>query len=180
MLTLHVLSQAFAANPAFASKPALIGDQARAAQQPIVRAGTDMAQATCKVLAMAKTLIVSSKDTAAWAQLTAASKDVSSAIKALVGAIRSRAPGLMECEAATEQLQGAVRDVDAIALEASMGALKPRTDSTIQGYQDQLLDCVQQLADSTDQLATAAKGAPERLGQAIQVRVSPPDPLFHV
>ena len=159
---------AFSTPAEFSSTPAILGEEARQAQQPLLEAGRAMVTQSCALIATAKQLVVNTKEPQQWQQLATNSKAVSDSIKGLVGAMRDRAPGQMECDAAVVALSRAVSDIEQEHMSATLGTLQPRSESNLQGFQDQALEVLTALVDVVDAVHTGARTDSTQLAHAVQ------------
>lgn len=78
---------AFSQPAEFTSTPAVIGDAAREAQEPLLLAGRAVVSQSCLLIGTAKALVANAKDARQWQELATNSKAVSDSIKSLVGSI---------------------------------------------------------------------------------------------
>eukprot|EP01137_Pigoraptor_chileana_P018402 Opistho-2@77812 len=157
----------YASSPEFASVPAKISPEARAAQQPLCGAGKGVIASSVLLLTSAKALAGNPKDASSQQLLLQHSKAVSEAIKALANGIKDHAPGQKECDEAISTISRALNDVDQASLAATVGSLPPREDSTLQGFQEQLVHSLKEIKDIVPKVSSAAKGEPQSLGHAV-------------
>ncbi len=123
---------AFVNSPEFASTPAKISLAGRNAQEPITNSGKRMLDGSCEMIQTAKLLAVNPKDPPTWAQLAGHSTTVSDSIKSLVSAIRDKAPGQTECDAAISKMNYLIKVLDQTSLAAINQSLPPRNDNSEQ------------------------------------------------
>ncbi|KAK9301347.1 hypothetical protein QLX08_006276 [Tetragonisca angustula] len=157
----------FAGSSEFASQPAKISVEARAAQEPITAAGKAIIDGSCAMVRAAKSLAVSPKDPPTWQLLANHSKSVSDSIKALVASIREKAPGQKECDTAIEKLSARIRELDAASFSAVSQSLIPRRENTMQAFTDQMENSASELREKLEPLRTAAKYEAENVGHAV-------------
>lgn len=169
--------RSFAQAPEFASKPAQISDKARQTQAPVVAAAREVNQASSNLVLTAKSLMGNAKSSTLWQQLSAHSKEVSAGIKGLVSAIRDSTPGQVECDAAIFTTNEVMNELDHAALASTLGTLPMHQESTLQGFQEQLLECLSGLGESIERVGAAAKCQPEKLAHAVQALANMFQPL---
>ena len=160
----------FASSPQFASTPAKISAQARVAQEPILQAGRNVIKSSSSLLASAKNLAIDPNDVNMWQLLAQHTKAVSDSVKALLLAIRTKCPGQKECDQAIDTLNDTVNQLDQAILAAMSQSLQPNASSSLQGFQEQMLESVGEIRDNLQPLATAAKGEAEKLGHQVHMR----------
>ena len=102
-----------------------------------------------------------------WQLLAAHSKAVTDSVKALLLAIREKCPGQKECDAAIDMLNDTVNQLDQASLAAMSQSLTPNASSSLQGFQEQMLQCVGDIKGGISPLAVAAKGEAEKLGHQV-------------
>ena len=153
--------------------------QARQAQEPIASAGVQLLDGACHMVQAAKQLAVDPQDPPTYQQYSAHSHSVSDAIKRLVSAIKDSAPGQQECDAAAERINAALRVLDQASLAAVGQSLEPRTENSLQGFQEHISEAARQLLDIMPELRAAAKAEPERLGHLVSSMVAYTEPLAY-
>ena len=153
--------------------------QARQAQEPIASSGLQLIDGACHMVQAAKHLAVNPQDPPTYQQYSTHSHSVSEAIKHLVAAIRDSAPGQQECDAAAERINSALRVLDQASLAAIGQSLEPRQENSLQGFQEHISTSARQLLDMVDELRSAAKQEPEKLGHMINKMVGYTEPLAY-
>ena len=102
-----------------------------------------------------------------WQLLASHSKAVTDAVKALILSIREKCPGQKECDAAIDMVNDTINQLDQAVLAAMSQSLAPSASSSLQGFQEQMLQCVGDIKGAVSPLATAAKGEAENLGHQV-------------
>ena len=105
-----------------------------------------------------------------WQLLAQHTKAVSDSVKALLMSIRTKCPGQKECDQAIDTLNDTVNHLDQAILAAMSQSLQPNASSSLQGFQEQMLESVGEIRDNLQPLATAAKGEAEKLGHQVRTR----------
>jgi talin len=157
----------FASSPQFASTPAKISAQARKAQEPIIIAGKNVIKSSNGLLTSAKNLAIDPNDSSLWQLLAQHTKAVTDSLKALVNSIKTNCPGQQECDEAIDTLNESVNQLDMSMLSVMTGELQPNASSTLQGFQEQMLQSVNDIRDNINPLTSAAKGEAEKLGHQV-------------
>uniref|UniRef100_A0A1X7VGP0 FERM domain-containing protein n=1 Tax=Amphimedon queenslandica TaxID=400682 RepID=A0A1X7VGP0_AMPQE len=157
----------FASSPQFASTPAKISAQARVAQEPIVMAGKNVIKSSNGLLTSAKNLAIDPNDSSMWQLLAQHTKAVTDSMKALLHSIRTKCPGQNECDDAIDILNDSINQLDQAMLATLTGGLQPNASSSLQGFQEQMLQSVGDIKDNITPLSLAAKGEAEKLGHQV-------------
>ncbi|XP_059928220.1 talin-2a isoform X1 [Gadus macrocephalus] len=158
---------AFASNPEFATVPAKISRQGCAAQEPIILSARSMLDSSTHLLKTARSLVINPKDPPTWSVLAGHSRTVSDSIKALITAIRDKAPGQRECDSSIDNINQCIRDIEQASLAAVSQNLPCRDDISLEALQDQLTSSVQEIGHLIDPVSTAARGEAAQLGHKV-------------
>ncbi|KAL6051699.1 hypothetical protein QOT17_019055, partial [Balamuthia mandrillaris] len=135
--------------------------------RPLLEAARSVALETNKMIDILKVVSGRPKDAAAQTKLSLTSKSTIDAIKQLIQAVENLTYGDKECKEAIDTIQRAIGDLDAAAINATVGLLDVDTRGmTNQQCKEQLIALSRDLANVTGQLVTAAKSKPEDLGGA--------------
>eukprot|EP00731_Ephydatia_muelleri_P016952 Em0010g50a len=137
------------------------------AQLPIVQSGKNVIKSSSSLLTSAKSLAINPQDPPMWQLLAAHTKAVTDSIKALILAIRDKCPGQKECDSAIDGLNATINQLDQAILSAMNQQLHPNASSSLQGFQEQLLQAVGDIGEHVKPIATAAKGEAEKLGHQV-------------
>lgn len=157
----------FASSSEFISIPARISAEGRKEQESILNAGRGILDGSVEMIRTAKSLAVSPTDPPVWHQLAVHSKEVSENIKRLVGSIREKAPGQLQCDSVLEILNQCARDLNSTALAVGIEGIPPKRDNNIEGYTSMVLNAANELQDKLDTVKNAAKKNAESLGHAV-------------
>ena len=157
----------FASSSLFASSPAKFSAQAHEAQEPILQAGKNVIKSSSSLLASAKNLAMDPNDTSLGQLLAQHSKAVSDSVKALLLAIRIKCPGQKDCDQAIDALNDTVNQLDQAILAVLSQSLRPTTSSSLQDFQEQMMECVEEIGDHLGPLSSAAKAEVDILGQQV-------------
>uniref|UniRef100_A0A672FSY2 Talin 1 n=1 Tax=Salarias fasciatus TaxID=181472 RepID=A0A672FSY2_SALFA len=169
---------AFASNPEFASIPAQISPEGRAAMEPIVVAAKTMLESSTGLIQTARSLAVNPKDPPKWSVLAGHSRTVSDSIKKLITNMREKAPGQRECDDAIEVLNGCIREVDQASLAAISQQLTPREDISMETLHEQMAASVHEISNLIDPVAVAARSEASQLGHKVSQMASYFEPLI--
>ncbi|KAK5873749.1 hypothetical protein PBY51_018761 [Eleginops maclovinus] len=157
----------FASNPEFASIPAQISNEGFAAQEPILQSARSMLDSSTYLLKTARSLVINPKDPPTWSVLAGHSRTVSDSIKALITAIRDKAPGQRECDSSIDNINRCIRDIEQASLAAVSQNLASRDDISLEALQEQLTSTVQEIGYLIDPVSTAARGEASQLGHKV-------------
>ncbi|XP_039255846.2 talin-2-like isoform X1 [Styela clava] len=157
----------FASNPEFASVPAKISEEAREAQAPIIESAAQMLDSSSELIKTARKLANNPKDPPTWQVLSGHSRVVSDSIKKLVSSIRDKAPGQIECDDAIDSINQAIRDLNNASLSVMSQSLPLRDDNTMKGFQEKVVNTVNEIGTCVDPLVHAAKGDASQLGHKV-------------
>lgn len=102
-----------------------------------------------------------------WQLLAAHSKAVTEAVKALILSIREKCPGQKECDQAIDIINDTINQIDQAVLAAMSQSLPVNASSSLQGFQEQMLQSVGDIKSSIAGLSVAAKGEAEKLGHQV-------------
>lgn len=80
---------------------------------------------------------------------------------------RDKCPGQKECDSAIDGLNATINQLDQAILSAMNQQLHPNASSSLQGFQEQLLQAVGDIGEHVKPIATAAKGEAEKLGHQV-------------
>ncbi|KAF7216690.1 talin-1 isoform X2 [Nothobranchius furzeri] len=169
---------AFASNPEFASIPAQISPEGRAAMEPILAAAQTMLESSTGLIQTARSLAVNPKDPPKWSVLAGHSRTVSDSIKKLITNMREKAPGQRECDDAIEVLNGCIRKVDHASLAAISQQLTPREDISMETLHEQMAASVHEISNLIDPVAIAARSEASQLGHKVSQMASYFEPLI--
>ncbi|XP_013858220.1 talin-1 isoform X2 [Austrofundulus limnaeus] len=169
---------AFASNPEFASIPAQISPEGRAAMEPILAAAQMMLESSTGLIQTARSLAVNPKDPPKWSVLAGHSRTVSDSIKKLITNMREKAPGQRECDNAIEVLNGCIREVDQASLAAISQHLTPREDISMETLHEQMAASVHEISNLIDPVAVAARSEASQLGHKVSQMASYFEPLI--
>jgi len=135
--------------------------------RPLLDAAKLVADETSKMLDVLKIVSGKPKDGAAQTQLSVSAKATIDGIKQLIQAAEELTFGHKECKEAIEAIQRAIGDLDATAINATVGLLTQSIGGpTNQQCKEELIALSRDLAGVTGKLVTAAKNHPEELGPA--------------
>jgi len=135
--------------------------------RPLLDAAKVVADETSKMLDILMVVSGKPKDSAAQTQLSVAAKSTIDGIKQLIQAAEELTYGSKECKQAIEVIQHAIGDLDATAINATVGLLTQSVGGpTNQQCKEELIALSRDLAGVTGKLVAAAKGNPEELGPA--------------
>ncbi|CAD5205405.1 unnamed protein product [Bursaphelenchus okinawaensis] len=165
----HTLAQ-FVDRPEFTPGAAKISDDGRQLQEPLLKSGRLMLDASAKMFGTAKKLAVNATDANTWQEIADNSRVVSESIKNLVTTIRDQAPGQSDLDEAIERLSALIRQIDRAALDAAQEQL-PRSNISEQRVHQQIVFCTQTLQEHIDSLKAAAKNHAESLGHEVREHV---------
>ncbi|XP_066931569.1 talin-2-like isoform X1 [Clytia hemisphaerica] len=168
---------AFASSPEFASVPAKISPQAKAAQQPLISSGKNMVNSSTKLFLAAKQLANNNKDPQVWNSFTQYARAVSDAMKKIVFSLRENAPGQQECDQAGDMINRAINKIDQASLSAVSNNLRPDTQGSLKEFEEKLMLICAQLQESVPDTVDHAKGAPEKIGHSVIKLANLADPL---
>ncbi|VIO95611.1 Talin 1, putative [Brugia malayi] len=168
--------ETFVDNPDFAAVPAKISIAGEIAQKSILLSGREMLDASYEMILTAKQLAVSPADASTWQRLADNSKIVSESIKRLVTSIREQAPGQVDLDAAINQLQQMIQQIDRASMDALQDQL-PRGVITEQRVHQQILHACQSLYDRIELLREATIGHSEELGHCVHEHMEAIEPL---
>ncbi|KAF3821273.1 hypothetical protein GH733_011426 [Mirounga leonina] len=168
---------AFASNPEFASIPAQISPEGRAAMEPIVVSAKTMLESAGGLIQTARALAVNPRDPPRWSVLAGHSRTVSDSIKKLITSMRDKAPGQLECEAAIAALNSCLRDLDQASLAAVSQQLAPREGISQEALHTQMLTAVQEISHLIEPLASAARAEASQLGHKVSQMAQYFEPL---
>ena len=126
-----------------------------------------MNKSSSSLLASAKSLAVDPKDASMWQLLAAHSKAVTDSVKSLILSIREKCPGQKECDSAIDTINETVNQLDQAVLAAMNQSLAPNASTSLQGFQEQMLQCVGDIKNGVGPMAIAAKGEAENLGHQV-------------
>ncbi|XP_005401061.1 PREDICTED: talin-1 isoform X2 [Chinchilla lanigera] len=168
---------AFAANPEFASIPAQISPEGRAAMEPIVISAKTMLESAGGLIQTARALAVNPRDPPRWSVLAGHSRTVSDSIKKLITSMRDKAPGQLECETAIAALNSCLRDLDQASLAAVSQQLAPREGISQEALHTQMLTAVQEISHLIEPLAGAARAEASQLGHKVSQMAQYFEPL---
>ena len=157
---------AFSASPEFAAVPAILSDEAKVAQAPILTAGATMLDGGTEMITILKGLIQSPSNRQEWNSLTVSSRKVSEAIKQMIQAIREAAPGQKECDDAIDQVNQALRQLNNASLDAVGGQLQPM-EGSLKAHMEDLNSVLTEIDSSSVPLAQAAKMDASLLGHKV-------------
>ncbi|KAF3832432.1 hypothetical protein F7725_026097, partial [Dissostichus mawsoni] len=169
---------AFASNPEFASIPAQISNEGFDAQEPILQSARSMLDSSTFLLKTARSLVINPKDPPTWSVLAGHSRTVSDSIKALITAIRDKAPGQRECDSSIDNINKCIRDIEQASLAAVSQNLASRDDISLEALQEQLTSTVQEIGYLIDPVSTAARGEASQLGHKVTQLARYFDPLI--
>ncbi|XP_071063244.1 talin-2a isoform X1 [Pseudochaenichthys georgianus] len=168
----------FASNPEFASIPAQISNEGFDAQEPILQSARSMLDSSTFLLKTARSLVINPKDPPTWSVLAGHSRTVSDSIKALITAIRDKAPGQRECDSSIDNINKCIRDIEQASLAAVSQNLASRDDISLEALQEQLTSTVQEIGYLIDPVSTAARGEASQLGHKVTQLARYFDPLI--
>lgn len=157
----------FASSSLFASSPAKFSAQAREAQEPILQAGKNVIKSSSSLLASAKNLAIDPNDMSLGQLLAQHSKAVSDSVRALLLAIRTKCPGQKDCDQAIDALNDTVNQLDQAILAVLSQSLRLIASSSLQGFQEQMMECVGKIGDNLGPLSNVAKGEMKNLGHQV-------------
>lgn len=147
---------------------AKFSDEARARQKPFCTAGKGIADASCKLIAVAKSLIVNPRDPPKWSELGEHSKAVSQSVQSLVAALQDNAPGQQECDNAAYEIGQLLHDLQETQYACQTGSLEVADDETVGGFQEEIVGQAANLREACDALKTGAVNDPARLAHAAE------------
>lgn len=125
----------------------------------------------------AKQLAVNPRDPHVYQNYSSQSHGISEALKHLVGSIKDSAPGQKESDYAVEQVDRCMHELDRASLAAVSQSLPPRTDNSLEGFQDNLLNSAKQILELLDPLRTAGRNQPEKVGHLVTSIASYAEPM---
>ena len=98
----------YASSPEFASVPAKISSQAKAAQYPLIMSGKSMVKSSTNYFVSAKQLAINNKDQPTWQIFAQHSRALADAMKKIVTSLKENAPGQQECDQAADMINKAI------------------------------------------------------------------------
>ncbi|ESN92443.1 hypothetical protein HELRODRAFT_115799 [Helobdella robusta] len=172
--SLDVLNN-FALVPEFVGTPAKIGQQGRAAQQPLMEAAREIVDGACEMVSAAKQLAVKPNDQNVYQAYSTHSHTLSEAMKKMVTSMRITQPGHKECDWSIDQINLIIHDIDQISLAAvshdpmlaSMGEGR-----TLEACHEQVINSAKQMLDLVEPIKLAAKGESGNLGHLVNSAIS--------
>ncbi|XP_047132289.1 talin-2 isoform X2 [Hydra vulgaris] len=167
----------YASSPEFASVPAKISAQAKAAQYPLIMSGKSMVTSSCHYFITAKQLALNNKDQGTWQLFAQHSKTMADAMKKIVAAIKDNAPGQQECELAADTINKAINKIDQASLAAISNNLKPSNEDSLKGFEEKMMLTSAQLGEAVPQTVEYAKGSPENIGHSVMKIANLVNPL---
>jgi talin len=157
----------FASSPQFCSTRAVIGEKGRQEMQPILSGGKSVISSSCSLLAAAKNLAVNPNDAATWQMIAAHAKALGDSVRALITALKDKAPGQHECEKAIELLNATLGKMDKAGMAVLSQTLPPMASSSLEGFQERVLQTCSEIGEIVDPLTVAAMGEAENLGHRV-------------
>uniref|UniRef100_A0A7M5V5A6 Talin n=1 Tax=Clytia hemisphaerica TaxID=252671 RepID=A0A7M5V5A6_9CNID len=167
----------YASSPEFASVPAKISKQAKAAQYPLIMSGKSMVTSSTNYFVSAKQLAINNKDQPTWQIFAQHSRALADAMKKIVTCLKENAPGQQECDQAGDMINRAINKIDQASLAAISNNLKPTTEGSLKGLEEKMMLTCDQLKESVPNTVEYAKGSPERIGHAVITLANLADPL---
>ncbi|XP_057316525.1 talin-2-like isoform X2 [Hydractinia symbiolongicarpus] len=167
----------YASSPEFASVPAKISAQAKAAQYPLIMSGKSMVSSSTHYFTSTKTLAVNNKDQPTWQLFATHSRALADAMRKIVSAIKENAPGQQECDQAADTINRSINKIDQASLAAISNNLKPTTEDSLKGFEEKMMLTCAQLQEAIPNTVEYAKGAPEKIGHSVIKLANLIDPL---
>uniref|UniRef100_UPI00358E49C6 talin-2-like n=1 Tax=Myxine glutinosa TaxID=7769 RepID=UPI00358E49C6 len=167
----------FASNPEFVSIPASISPEGRKAQEPIVTPTKTMVKSSSEMIGVARSLAANPRDPPTWSHLASQSRTISDSIKRLITAVREGAPGQKECDKAISELEDCLRELGQASMTVDSQGLAPIQGQSLETLQEQVISAVQQIGNTIEPMAVAARGEAAQLGHKVSQMVSYFEPL---
>lgn len=156
-----------ASSPEFAPVPSRISPKARTIQEPIIRYGNSIIDASSSMIMSAKSLALNPKDPPGWQTLANHSKNVSDSIKRLVTSIKDASPGQNECDEAIEKISTCIKNLDQASLDSINRVLRGRDDQSSKGFRDDICASATEIGEHVNAVRLAGKSKAEKLGHAV-------------
>ncbi|EGD80615.1 Tln1 protein [Salpingoeca rosetta] len=157
---------------------AAFSEEAKARQKPFCTAGRDVAEASCKLITAAKSLIANPRDPPKWEELGQHSKTVSQSVQALVSAMQDNAPGQRECDNTAYEIGQLLHDLQETEYACQSGTLEVADDETMGGFQEEIVGMAANLREACDALKTGGTSDPARLAHAAEATRTIADSLL--
>uniref|UniRef100_A0A8C4QNG4 Talin 2 n=1 Tax=Eptatretus burgeri TaxID=7764 RepID=A0A8C4QNG4_EPTBU len=167
----------FSSNPEFVCIPASISPEGRKAQEPIVTPTKTMVKSSSEMIGVARSLAANPRDPPTWSHLASQSRTISDSIKRLITAVRFGAPGQKECDKAISELEDCLRELGQASMTVDSQGLAPIQGQSLEALQEQVISAVQQIGNTIEPMAVAARGEAAQLGHKVSQMVSYFEPL---
>jgi talin len=129
----------YASSGEFASIPAKISTQGKAAQYPLIMSGKSMVSSSTNYFISTKSLAINNKDQQTWQLFAQHSRTLADAMKKIVTAIKENAPGQAECDQAGELINEAIKKINNASIAAVSDALEPTSEDSLKGFEEKMM-----------------------------------------
>lgn len=153
----------YSSNAEFASAPAQIPAEARLQQEPILRNGRNLVEASCNYLETTKGIAANKDDHGSWQMFSTHHKAMVASLNSLMNAMKASAPGQRDCLAAIDIVSGGLSELDSHVLDITMGQMQPVSgDASV--FQADALTLLDHLDEHASRTRDRAMSDPEKLG----------------